>query len=187
MNRTWKWLAAAGCMVALGAIAGRIHFARAAEEGSVSERALAGEDAASRLDRIIEKLDRVVDRMHGERMGPPGPPHRGRGGPGEFGEPIERGGRGEYGGPGEHGPRGHRGPGGRGRHEGHREHGDHTGPGMGSEGRPPRPDMPPEIREMIEKRMQEGRRRMEQAREKFRELEERVKKLEAEIERLKAA
>jgi polyhydroxyalkanoate synthesis regulator phasin len=61
---------------------------------------------------------------------------------------------------------------------------------MWSEGRPPRsprPDMPPEMREMIERRMQEGRKRMEQAREKFRELEERVKKLEAEIERLKAA
>jgi polyhydroxyalkanoate synthesis regulator phasin len=61
---------------------------------------------------------------------------------------------------------------------------------MWGEGRPPRPpraDMPPEVREMIEKRMQEGRARMEQAREQFQELEERVKKLEAEIERLKAA
>ena len=58
---------------------------------------------------------------------------------------------------------------------------------MRGEGRPPRPDMPPEVREMIEKRMHEGRMRLEQARQKFHELEERVKKLEAEIERLKAA
>ena len=71
MNRTWKWLAVAGCVVVLGTVAGRVHFARAAEEGSVSERAPAGDDAASRLDRIIEKLDRVVDRMSAERMGPP--------------------------------------------------------------------------------------------------------------------
>jgi hypothetical protein len=178
MNHTWKWLAVAGCVVVLGSMAGRMHFARAAEEGSVSERAPVGDDAASRLDRIIEKLDRVVDRMHGERMGPPGPPpHHGHGddrhrprGPGE---------RGEHRGPGEH-----HGPGERG------ERGEHAGPGMWSEGRPPRPprpDMPPEMREMIENRLQEGRKRMEQAREKFRELEERVKKLEAEIERLKAA
>jgi hypothetical protein len=147
MNRTWKWLAVAGCVVVLGAVAGRMHFARAAEEGPAYEQAPAGEDAASRLDRIIEKLDRVVDRMHAERMGPPGPPpHRGRG-----------------------------------------ERGDHAGPGMWSEGRPPRPDMPPEMREMIERRMQDGRKRMEQAREKFRELEDRVKKLEAEVERLKSA
>ena len=163
MNRTWKWLAVAGCVVVLGTVAGRMHFARAAEEGPGYERSSEAGDAASRLDRIIEKLDRVVDRMSAERMGPPGPPpHRHRG---------------EHGGPGEHGPRGSG------------ERGGPAGPHMWSEGhppRPPRPDMPPEMREMIERRMQEGRRRMEQAREKFRELEERVKKLEAEIERLKA-
>ena len=102
MNRTWKWMAVAGCVVVLGTVAGRVHFARAAEEGPAYERAAAGDDAASRLDRIIEKLDRVVDRMSAERMGPPGPPpHRGRGdrggprGPGEqgSGERGERGGR----------------------------------------------------------------------------------------------
>jgi len=170
MNRTWKWLAVAGCVVVLGTVAGRMHFARAAEEGPAYERSSEAGDAASRLDRIIEKLDRVVDRMNAERMGPPGPPpHRDRG---------------EHSGPGEHGPRGHRGHGERG------EYGDRAGPGMWGEGRAPRPpraDMPPEVREMIERRMQEGRQRMEQAREKFKELEERVKKLEAEIERLKAA
>ena len=174
MNRPLKWLAVAGCVVVLGAVAGRVHFARAAEEGSVSERAPAGVDAASRLDRIIEKLDRVVDRMNAERMGPPGPPQRGRG---DRGGPRGPGEQGEHRGPGEHGPRGSG------------ERGGPAGPHMWSEGhppRPPRPDMPPEMREMIERRMQEGRQRMEQAREKFKELEERVKKLEAEIERLKA-
>ena len=97
MNRTWKWLAVAGCVVVLGSVAGRIHYARAAEEGQPYERAPAGDDAASRLDRIIEKLDRVVDRMHAERMGPPGrPPQRGRedhGGPRGPGEEGRR----EYG------------------------------------------------------------------------------------------
>jgi len=165
MNRALKWLAVAGCVTVLAVVAGRMHFVRAAEEGPAYDRASEGGDAASRLDRIIEKLDRVVDRMQAERMGPPDhPPQRGPGGRG--------------------GPRG------REEHGGHEEHGGPAGPGMSSEGRPPRPpraDMPPEVREMIEKRMQEGRKRMEQAREKFQELEERVKKLEAEIERLKAA
>lgn len=67
-------------------------------------------------------------------------------------------------------------------------------------GHPPRMphEMPPEVRDMLEKRMNEGRERMqqardemkarmEQAREKFQHLEERVKALEAEVERLKAA
>jgi len=167
MKRSLKWLAVAGCVAALAVVAGRMHAVRAAEEGAVHEHAPEAGDAASRLDRIIEKLDRVVDRMHAERMGPPDrPPQRGPGGPGR--------------------PRGR---------DEHEEHGDQSeygqrGPGMRGEGRPPRPpraDMPPEVREMIEKRMQEARKRMEQAREKFQELEERVKKLEAEIERLKAA
>ena len=59
-------------------------------------------------------------------------------------------------------------------------------------------EMSPEMREMLEKRMHEGRERMEKAREdikermekakeKFQQLEERVKALEAEVERLKAA
>lgn len=169
MNRPLKWLALAGCVVVLGGLAGRLHFARAAEEGLPHERSPGGDDAAMRLDRIIDKLDRVVDRMQPERMGPPGPPHHGRREGGEPHGPREHA---ERHGPGEHGPHGH-----------HREH---RGHGMWSEGRPPRPDMPPEMREMIERRMQEGRSRMEQARARFLELEERVKKLEAEIERLKA-
>jgi hypothetical protein len=188
MNRALKWLAVAGCVTVLAVVAGRMHFVRAAEEGPAYDRASEGGDAASCLDQIIEKLDRVVDRMQAERMGPPDrPPQRGPGGRGrprgreEHGEHEEHEEHGERGGRGE--PR-HRGPGQPG------ERGGPAGPGMWSEGRPPRPpraDMPPEVREMIEKRMQEGRKRMEQAREKFQELEERVKKLEAEIERLKAA
>jgi len=60
--------------------------------------------------------------------------------------------------------------------------------------RPPMPQVPGEMREMFEnrmqearKRMEEGRERMEQARKKFQEMEERIRKLEAEVERLKAA
>lgn len=64
----------------------------------------------------------------------------------------------------------------------------------GPEGQPPRPPMPTaEMKEMMERRMQEGRKRMdearqkmEQARKKFQEMEERIRKLEAEVERLKA-
>ena len=178
MKRSLKWLAVAGCVAVLAVVAGRMHSVRAAEEGAVNEHAPEAGDAASRLDRIIEKLDRVVDRMHAERMGPPDrPPQRGPGGRGG------RRGREEYEEHGDQSEYGQRGPG------QHGEHGGPAGPGMRGEGRPrpPRADMPPEVREMIEKRMQEARKRMEQAREKFQELEERVKKLEAEIERLKAA
>ena len=65
---------------------------------------------------------------------------------------------------------------------------------------PPRPsaELPPEAREMLERRMSEGRERMQQAREeikqrfeqakeKFQQMEARLKALEAEVERLKAA
>ena len=70
MKRTWNWFALAGCLALVGAMAGRLHFARGAEDAQAYERTPAADDAASRLDRIIEKLDRVVDRMHAERMGP---------------------------------------------------------------------------------------------------------------------
>jgi len=70
------------------------------------------------------------------------------------------------------------------------------GRGGGPPPRGPR-NMPPEMREMFERRMHEGRERMEKAREemkermekareKFQQLEDRVKALEAEVERLKA-
>jgi len=83
-------------------------------------------------------------------------------------------------------------------HEGpHPEGPPHDHPEWG--GPPPRGarNVPPEMREMFERRMHEGRERMEKAREdmkdrmekareKFQQLEERVKALEAEVERLKA-
>lgn len=177
MTRVSKWIAVAGCVVMLLAAAGRMPSLHADDAPPPRERPVAEGDAASRLDRIIEKLDRVVDRMESERRGPPDrPPHRmppGPGGPREHREHGEHRGHGDYGRPGDHaGPPGPR----------HRE------PGMRGEGhRGPMGDVPPEMREMLQKRMQEAQRRMEQAREKFKELEERVKKLEAEVERLKSA
>ena len=73
----------------------------------------------------------------------------------------------------------------------------HDHPEWGGPPRGPR-NVPPEIRDMFEQRMREGRERMEKAREemkermekareKFQQLEERVKALETEVERLKAA
>ncbi|MFM1997350.1 MAG: hypothetical protein RLZZ111_1737 [Planctomycetota bacterium] len=177
MTRISKWIAVAGCVVVLVAAAGRMRPSLADDPTPPRERPVTEGDAASRLDRIIEKLDRVVDRMEAERRGPPDrPPHRmppGPGGPREHREHAEHSERGEYRRPGDHdGPPGPR----------HRE------PGMWGEGRRgPRAEMPPEMREMFQKRMEEAQRRMEQAREKFKELEERVKKLEAEVERLKSA
>lgn len=82
-------------------------------------------------------------------------------------------------------------------HDGpHREGPPHDRTEWGGPPRMPR-EMPPEMRDMLEKRMHEGRERMEKAREdikermekakeKFQQLEERVKALEAEVERLKA-
>jgi uncharacterized coiled-coil protein SlyX len=180
MTRASKWIVVAGCAAVLLVAAGRAPFLQADDAPPARERSVAEGDAASRLDRIIDKLDRVVDRMEAERRGPPDrPPHRmppGPGGPREHREHGEHPEHGEYHGPGDHdGPPGPR----------HRE------PGMWGEGRRgqrgPMAEMPPEMREMLQKRMQEAQRRMEQAREKFKELEERVKKLETEVERLKSA
>ncbi len=181
MNRTTKWLALAGCVAVVCGLAGRQHFVKAAEEGAYSRPAEGG-DAASRLDRLVEKLDRIVDRMAAERRGPP-PDRPGRRGPDARDDRAERDDHAEHrdhDGPSrEHGQRGP------GRHE------DRGGPGMRGEGRrgPPGPwgEVPPEMREMMQRRMHETRQRMDQAREKFQELEQRVKKLEAEVERLKSA
>jgi hypothetical protein len=177
MTRASKWIAVAGCVVVLVAAAGRMRPSQADDAPPPRERPVAEGDAAGRLDRLIEKLDRVADRMESERRGPPDrPPHRmppGPGGPREHREHGEHPEHGDYHRPGDHigppppGPR---------------------GPGIRGEGRRgPMGDMPPEMREMLQKRMQEAQRRMEQARDKFKELEERVKKLEAEVERLKSA
>jgi len=166
MKHAWKWLTVTACGLGLFLAAGRVPMVQADDEGAAhSERGGDG-DAMRKLDRIVEKLDRIVDRM-----GQGGPPRSER----HLGErPGEAYGEG----PRHEGPR-HEGPG-------------HEGPGH--EGRPagrPQfggPGMPPEMREMLEQRMQEGRRRMqegremmEKAREKFCQLEERVKSLEAEV------
>jgi len=169
MTSFWKWLAVAGCGVGLLVAADRLRDARADEEGGSYRRAADG-DAMQRLDRIVEKLDAIVDRMG--QGGPGGRPHAGRP-PYDHGRPPRD----------EDSAREHHGP----YHDGH--------------GRPPhdRPhpgrffaEMPPEVREAMEKRMKEGRermeevrKRMEQAREKFQEMEERIRKLEAEVAALK--
>lgn len=82
-------------------------------------------------------------------------------------------------------------------HDGpHREGPPRDRPEWGGPPRMPR-EMSPEMRELIEQRMHEGRERMEKARgeikermekakERFEQLESRVKTLEAEVERLKA-
>jgi DNA repair exonuclease SbcCD ATPase subunit len=49
----------------------------------------------------------------------------------------------------------------------------------------PRPEMTPDQREMMEKRMQEARGKMEEARRKFQQMQERIRELEAEVARLK--
>ncbi|MFM8379530.1 MAG: hypothetical protein ACKOB1_09430 [Planctomycetia bacterium] len=161
MNSLWKWMGLAACGVGLVCVADRMHAVTAAEDAPAYERP--GE-SPDRLDRIAEKLDRLLERMEG-RMGPGGPPWGDRRGP-------------PHDGPHPEGPP----------HD-HREHG----------GPPPhmRRDIPPETREMLERRMREGRERMEKTREeikermekaraRFEQLEERVKALEAEVERLKA-
>lgn len=174
MNTFWKWLAVAGCGVGLLVAMDRLRVVRAADEAPAYERS-GGGDSLDRLDRIVEKLGRVVERM--EHGGPPPhrrPPHDGGGPRGEEGRP----------------PHGHR------HHAGH-------GPGpMWGEMSPEMKErmekrleeLPPEVRERVEKRMEEGRKRMEEmkdrmekARAKFKEMEERIEKLEAEVAELKAA
>ena len=153
MNTFFKWLGIAACGIGVLAVIDHLNTVTAAEDRPSYERA---GDGGDRLDRIAEKLDRLLERMEG-RMGPGGPPPDG---PRREGPPRER-------------------------------------PEWGGPPRMPR-EMPPEVREMLEKRMHDGRERMEKARgemqermekakAKFQQLEERVKTLEAEVERLKSA
>jgi hypothetical protein len=179
MNTFWKWLAVAGCGVGLLVAVDRLHAVRADDDAPAYERSGSG-DSLDRLDRIVEKLGRVVERM--EHGGPPPhrrPPHDGDGPRGEHSRPP-------------HGHRHHPGPG--------------PGPGFG-----PGPmwgemspemkermekrleELPPEVRERVERRMEEGRARMEEmkdrmekARAKFKEMEGRIEKLESEVAELKA-
>ena len=207
------WLLVAAFVALAGAVAGRLHAARAAEDAPPARGSEAG-DALGRLDRVVEKLDRLIDRLGAERMGPQGPPP-----PPHHGPANER----------HHAPERHHGPE---RHDGHAErreagpHGEDGGgaghrpggpergpmpgpisgpmPGMPGprpspgratgpwgEERPGRPDqrggMPAEMRDIMQRRMEEAQRRMREAQERYRELEERVRKLEAEVERLRSA
>ncbi|MGB8855025.1 MAG: hypothetical protein WCC69_15835 [Pirellulales bacterium] len=182
MHTFWKWLAVAGCGVGLLVAADRLRTVRADDDAPAYERS-GGGDSLDRLDRIVEKLGRVVERM--EHGGPPPhdrplhrrPPHDSDGPRGEHSRPP-------------HGHRHHPGPG--------------FGPGPGPMWGEMSPEMkermekrleelPPEVRERVEKRMEEGRKRMEEmrdrmekARAKFKEMEERIEKLEAEVAGLKA-
>lgn len=153
MKTFFKWLGIAACGIGVLAVIDHVNKVTASEDRPSYERA---GDGGDRLDRIADKLDRLLERMEG-RMGPGGPPNDG---PHRDGPPRER-------------------------------------PEWGGPPRMPR-EMPPEMREMLEKRMHEGRERMEKARgemqermekakAKFQQLEERVKTLEAEVERLKSA
>ena len=179
MNAFWKWLAVAGCGVGLLVVMDRLHAVRADDDAPASERS-GGGDSLDRLDRIVEKLGRVVERM--EHGGPPPhrrPPHDGDGPRVEHGRPP-------------HGHRHHPGPG----------PGPGFGPGPMWGEMPPEmkermekrlEELPPEVRERVERRMEEGRARMEEmkdrmekARAKFKEMEERIEKLEAEVAELKA-
>jgi hypothetical protein len=91
-------------------------------------------------DRIAEKLDRLLNRIDG-RMGPGGPHH---------GPDHAR----------HHGRPPHDGP------DRDRPHHDRPHHDRAEWGGPQR-ELPPEAREMLEKRMQEGRERMQQAREEM--------------------
>lgn len=173
MNPLWKWLAVAGCGVGLLVAVDRLRVVRADDDAAEYERSRG--DSLDRLDRLVEKLGRVVERM--EHGGPPPhrrPPHDGDGPRGEHGRPP-------------------RGP----RH--HPERGADPGPQWSElspelkERREKRlEELPPEVRAQVEKRMEEGRRRMgemkdrlEQARAKFKEMDERIAKLEGEMAELK--
>ena len=172
MKSVWKWLAVAACGVGLLFAVNRFELVSAAEDGPEYGQAAGGGDALRKLDQIVEKLDRIVGRM-GRGPRHDGPPHDGP--PPRRPRPHDAYEDHAY----EDGPRGDR-------------------PRWGGPPDRPRHEMQPEVREMMEQRMREGRARMEEARregrermekakEKFRELEERVKSLEAEVAQLKAA
>ena len=172
MKSVWKWLAVAACGVGLLFAVDRFQLVSAAEDGPEYGQAAGAGDALRKLDQIVEKLDRIADRM-GRGPRHDGPPHDG--------PPPRR-------------PRPHDAYEGQAYDDGPRW----DRPRWGGPPERPRGEMPPEFREMMEQRMREGRERMEEARregrermekakEKFRELEERVKSLEAEVAQLKAA
>jgi uncharacterized coiled-coil protein SlyX len=123
MNAFWKWLAVAGCGAGLLVAVDRLRVVRADDDAPAYERS-GGGDSLDRLDRIVDKLGRVVDRM--EHPGPHGrPPH---------GRPPRDGERPEHG-PMHHGSM----------HDGRHPHGPHHGPG------PMWGEMSPEMKDRMEK------------------------------------
>jgi len=165
MSRQMKWMTVAACGLALVVAAGRMQRVSWADEGSES-------DAMKRLDRIVEKLDRIVDGMG--RQGPGGPEMRSR--PPRLPE-GERGSRSEW----MEQRMKDMSPEQRERMEKRRD-----------EMRRRWEEMPPEQRERMEQWMKEGRQRMDDARErmekakdKFQEMERRIERLEAEVAKLK--
>jgi hypothetical protein len=161
MNTFLKWLGIAACGIGVLAVIDHVNTVTASEDKPSYERA---GDGGDRLDRIAEKLDRLLDRVE-SRRGPGGPPPHGD----HAGPPQGRPHAGPHGGPGPDGGRPEWGP-----------------PSRGPRG-PMHGQLPPEVRERMQEARKQMQDRMEKAREKFKELEERVKSLEAEVERLKAS
>ncbi|MFM8891728.1 MAG: hypothetical protein ACKOTB_08930 [Planctomycetia bacterium] len=169
------------------------------------------EDAASRLDRVVEKLDRLVDQMQAARPQPPSPP-RGPGfsGPGFGGGPNPFGPGSPFGGPRPFNPgvpgvpgddaRPHRDPHGRDQHAGrHAEHGrphgdrEHRGPDeqelggrpdMRREGRrDPQPRWGGPDQERMREMMQQG---MREAQRRMEQARDKVRELEDRVKKLEA-
>jgi hypothetical protein len=75
MTTLWKWLAVAGCGVGLLVATDRLRIVQADDPAPAYERSEGG-DSLDRLERIVEKLGRVVNRMEHAGPHPHGrPPH----------------------------------------------------------------------------------------------------------------
>lgn len=90
MTRAISWAIAAVCGVGLLLAAGRFQAVRAEDQPSPGSRVEA--DAMQKLDRIVERLDRIVGRMGPGGPRPGRPEHQGFGpgpGPGHDGPPHD--------------------------------------------------------------------------------------------------
>lgn len=154
MNSVWKWVGIAACGLGLLVAVDRINTVTAADDRPSYGRS---GDIGEKIDRLADKLDRLLERME-HRRGPGGPPP--------------------------HGDRDHAGPP-RERPD-HHEHRHHGRPDWGGPPRGPHHELPPEVRERMQQARAEMKERMEKARERFQELEVRVQSLEDEVEQLKA-